>query len=747
MTAPPASGALAPMTVTPIGSRPPGVKLTPVQREQTSGVTARSGLASLAQDALIQSAADILGSGVNPSDRTGSATGLVVGYVQSGKTLSFTTAIALARDNGFPLVIVIAGNKTNLLTQSHDRLSRDLNVDGGEGLPAWKMRKNIRAQDAHDEQLIRQTIASWHDAALEEDERATLLLTVLKQNQRLSSLTTLLRRLNLRDIPVLVIDDEADQASLNTKVQKGQESTTYTRLRNLRDALPCHTYLQYTATPQAPLLINIADTLSPNFVRVLEPGGSYAGGKEFFAPGSPYVRTIPPLDITPDNVPLPPDPPPSLLEAMRDFFIGLSASLITTRTRRSMLIHPSRVRAVHHGSVQWATAVKDEWLRTLGLSAGDPDRAALIVELRSAYDGLARTELAIPSFDEILGKLPRALRNTIVIEFNTNGRPRAPDIHWRDAEGWILVGGQAVDRGFTVDALTVTYMPRGVGMGNADALQQRARFFGYKRPYMGLCRIYLEQDTRDAFEKYVEHEEIMRRELQRIAATGDSLRSWRRRLVLSADLHPCRRTVISDDYTRARPGGGWTQQRGAEMTTEARRANAAAIAKLVQGLPLVDDVTYPATEPTQQHRVVHDVPLLSVVEMLVDYRLEDPRDTAAFTGILVALGEALQRDPNIKVSVYQMRPGARGTGRTVSAEGTLDDGFQQGPTRLAGGGTNYPGDAFFKSADQFSIQLHSYDLSRQSNVVATSAPLVAMNVPRHLAKDWLVQLQAGQPTS
>src|SRR5450756_1009926 len=72
-----------------------------------------------------------------------------------------------------------------------------------------------------------------------------------------------------------------------------QESTTYTRLRELRDALPCHTFLQYTATPQAPLLINIADILSPDFVHVLEPGEGYAGGAAFFAPGSPYIKVIP----------------------------------------------------------------------------------------------------------------------------------------------------------------------------------------------------------------------------------------------------------------------------------------------------------------------------------------------------------------------------------------------------------------------------------------------------------------------
>ena len=73
-------------------------------------------------------------------------------------------------------------------------------------------------------------------------------------------------------VPVLVIDDEADQASLNTAVASDDESTTYRRLMALRRALPLHLFLQYTATPQAPLLLNIIDSFSPNSVAVLQPG-------------------------------------------------------------------------------------------------------------------------------------------------------------------------------------------------------------------------------------------------------------------------------------------------------------------------------------------------------------------------------------------------------------------------------------------------------------------------------------------
>jgi hypothetical protein len=325
----------------------PGVKWLPFQREQATGVARRSGLDEIERTNLVRSAAEILGSGIDPKKGAARATGLVVGYVQSGKTLNFTTVIGLARDNGFPLIIVVAGNKTNLLTQSHQRLMKDLDVDGGEGLPAWIMDKNPKEQGGRYEQLLKQTIANWRDTSRDPEEKPTLLLTVLKQNQRLSALTAILRKLDLKDVPALIIDDEADQASLNIKVNQGTESTTYTRLRELRDTLSCHTYLQYTATPQAPLLINITDVLSPDFVHVLEPGAGYVGGAEFFKPRSPYIKVIPAADIPPNNAPVPLDPPEIFLEAMRVFFVGLAVSIIEKTGRRSMLVHPAVAKIIH----------------------------------------------------------------------------------------------------------------------------------------------------------------------------------------------------------------------------------------------------------------------------------------------------------------------------------------------------------------------------------------------------------------
>ena len=331
-------------------------------------------------------------------------------------------------------------------------------------------------------------------------------------------------------------------------------------------------------------------------------------------------------------------------------------------------------------------------------------------------------------------------------EFAVRLRPKTPKINWRHAEGWILVGGEAVDRGFTVDSLSVTYMPRGTGVGNADTLQQRARFFGYKHRYLGICRIYLEEGLKTAFEQYVEHEELMRLEIKRLAERGTNLRSWRRRLVLDPSLQPCRRSVISDSYLRATPGGGWTHQLGALMTQEKHTENTAVLEKLIQQLNFERDTTCLSTSSVQIHEVDQNAPLKQVVDALVDYQLEDPRDTAAFTGLLVSLGEVLKKDPSATAAVYWMRPPWRGS-RAIGKGGTIDN-FVQGPTRTARGVTTYPGDSSFKAPKKLSLQLHSLDLRMGKNgqgpTVAKNAPLIAFHVPARLAKAWLVQIQSEQ---
>jgi hypothetical protein len=412
------------------------------------------------RESVRDAAVSILAKTVPPNAPVGQETGLVIGYVQSGKTMSFETVAALARDNGFQIVIVVAGVANPLLDQSTGRLRRDLRLDEQGRERRWIQFQNPGDDDAT-VQAIRDVLDDWRDPGTPEEYKKTVLITVLKNHRRLQNLADLVRSLGLQGVPVLIIDDEADQASLNNEVAQGQESTTYRNLMELRQALLSHTYLQYTATPQAPLLISIIDSLSPNFVEVLQPGDDYVGGREFFGDNLSYARVIPPNEVPTNANPLT-EPPESLLEALRVFMVGVTAGLREGRNtgNRSMLVHPSHRTAQHQGYYNWVRDIFEEWKRILNLRDNDPDKQELIEDFREAYRDVADTvEGYLPAFEELLPSFRFAFRNTRILEVNARGG-RTPEVDWRSAYGWILVGGQAMDRGFTVEGLTVTYMPR-----------------------------------------------------------------------------------------------------------------------------------------------------------------------------------------------------------------------------------------------------------------------------------------------
>ena len=199
--------------------------------------------------------------------------------------------MALARDNGYRLVVVIAGTKNNLMEQTIDRLDDDL-LGGDGGANPWRMLIDPDEGQA----------AEIADVVGEADAAETVVCFVLKHTSRLDRLATALAvvgdHVDLSAVQALVIDDEADQASLNLKAQKGETSSTYAAIQQLRSALPRHDFLMYTATPQGPLLIALDDQLSPQTTTVLRSGDGYVGGHELFIEhGESYVRTIPEAEV------------------------------------------------------------------------------------------------------------------------------------------------------------------------------------------------------------------------------------------------------------------------------------------------------------------------------------------------------------------------------------------------------------------------------------------------------------------
>lgn len=730
-----------PIIVEPV-SGPRGSRWTPVAGPETLDFLSTV-VPEGSRDSVRDAAVSILAKSVPPTGEADQETGLVVGYVQSGKTMSFETVAALARDNAFQIVIVVAGTANPLLDQSTGRLRRDLRLDEPDRARRWIQFQNPSADDAT-VQAIRDVLDDWRDPGTPEEYKKTVLITVLKNYRRLQNLADLIRAVGALGVPVLFIDDEADQASLNTEVAQGQESTTYRCLMALRQALPTHTYLQYTATPQAPLLVSIIDSLSPDFVQVLEPGEAYVGGREFFADNLTYVRVIPPPDVPTNANPLS-EPPESLLDALRVYMVGVTAGISQARNtgNRSMLVHPSHRTAQHQEYYNWVRDIFEEWKRILNLPDNDPDKQELIEDFRAAYDDLAQTVgTALPAFDELVPSLRFAFRNTRVLEVNARAG-RTPPVDWRSAYGWILVGGQAMDRGFTVEGLTVTYMPRGIGVGNADTVQQRGRFFGYKRPYLGYCRIYLEQGTLRAFRTYVEHEEDIRTQLETFHDSGQPLNDWKRAFVLDAALRPCRHNVLEFDYMRGRFSDDWVAPRVVLASDSVVQANRQTVAGFVQGLAFSDDEGHPERTDVQRHHICVEVPLRTAIEqLLIPMRITGNTDSQRNTGLLLQLSKALEDDPDEVCTIYRMSPATRRR-RGIDQNGEVTNLFQgEAPVHpRERRGEVYPGDRAIRDDGNVTIQIHTLDLTRDDQSVAANVPVLAVWVPARLTRSWITQDQ------
>ena len=685
---------------------------------------------------------------IPPNVSRGNETGLVIGYVQSGKTMSFTTVAALARDNGYQMVIVVAGTSESLLAQSVTRLQNDLQLSARR---KWRAFTNPSVQTG-ERDAIADTLAEWRGGSVREADRQAILITVMKNHTRLKNLYELMDALgDLAGVPTLVVDDEADQASMNTKVKDGEESTTHQRLAILRQKLPNHTFLQYTATPQAPLLINLIDVLSPRFTELLTPGQDYTGGRSFFVDSPHLIRDIPSGDVPVSGrsraVPPRTDPPASLHKAMRLFFLGVAAGYVLNESdgkNRSMMVHPSEKQALHQQYLGWVRQARNEWRRIIALDQSDPDRRELLSSFEEDYADLSETVQNLPSFNQLADRLLYAMGRTEVQLVNSTREGKRP-IDWGSTYPFILVGGTAMDRGFTVEGLTVTYMPRGIGVGNADTIQQRARFFGYKRAYLGYCRVFLETIVHQAFRQYVRHEDDVHRQLQTLLHEGKRLTDWKRAFFLDSALRPTRSNVLDLDYIRGNYSDRWFTPSAPHDLEEATVTNRQVVEDFISGLTFLPDQGDDRRTVAQKHLVASDVTLSRAYEHLLTLlRVTRLKDSQRFTGLLLQVRAYLEENPNETCAVYRMS-GGRLRERSVNndTENEIPELFQgQNPS-----GTRnpseiiYPGDERIRASHGMTIQLHNLRVlgPERGPVIADNVPAIAVWLPRSMSHDWVSQ--------
>lgn len=707
-----------------------------------------------AQDSVRANCVAILAKG-QPPDSLGERTGLVLGRVQSGKTMSFTGVTALAHDNSVPLVIVLAGTKNNLVGQTHSRLQRDLGLHGGRALfAAWR---TVAFGPTTPEPALGDALRSA--LSIEAARGApTVLVTLLKQtrsgNQRpdqgIDKLSTIISRLdrNLRDALerrlVLIIDDEADEASLDASTNNRPPTPTYRAIRRLRSLLPCNTYLQYTATPQAVLLLSLLDQLSPDFVHPVPPGADYVGGEDFFTGQTPNIllRPIPAAEAAQARAAQPQAAPPATLREAILTFYGSAALELLVRPEadwpdnRSMLVHPDVRRAAHTQFVTWVRQIKSNIEDVLNLDDSDPD----VADLANEVDGILRDlagplGVVAPSFADVRDPLRQLLGSTEILSMNSDS-PEEPN--WQERYAIIAVGGNKLQRGYTLNGLTVTWMTRSPGQFQADTILQRGRFFGYRRTYLPFCRVFVPADLQQAFEAIVPHETALWDALTE-QSTVTTLRDWRRLMLLDPVMRPCRNSVVRLNVLRGAYGVRplWFEQQrfDADFTDH----NAALRSNFLASINQWNDWPNSATWTDPQRARFTILPLRDVInELLTAWRVVDT-EVPRLSGLLFQLANAVDARDDEPCVLIQMNYLAH------PSRGIDDDG--QVTNLRQGRQQRYPGDRalFNPPGEQIvddwngltSIQVYEFRLTHDGANVAEGVPFIAVRPAARLGQAWL----------
>lgn len=604
--------------------------------------------------------------------------GLVVGHVQSGKTANYTGVICKAADAGYKVVVVLAGMHNNLRSQTQMRL--DEGFLGYETMPPKTAGdRNLRTIGVG---LIDSDLAIRPDyitnRANDGDFRKTVAdtmgitpgsrpwLFVVKKNA--SVLKNLLswvedRVADTRDgetnrpivssLPLLVIDDEADNASVDTGDQPrdadGNPDPDYEpkainrAIRRLLYVFEKSAYVGYTATPFANIFIHdqgttaeYGDDLFPrSFIVNLPTPSDYAGPVRVFGlQGSdvdeenefawrplPLVRHV--TDHADTDSPaerngwVPPahrnnhrplylgvaEPPPSLRKAVLSFVLACAARRARKQEREhnSMLIHVTRYTIVQSEVKRQVEEYLEGIKRRLRYGEGDGQHG-LMGELETLWGEdfvpttvAVRTEtddplLTLINWSEIKAQLPTAAGDISVREINgTAGDVLDYENHRNLGLNVIAIGGDKLARGLTLEGLTVSYFLRATRM--YDTLMQMGRWFGYRPGYLDLCRLYTTSDLEEWFQHIAEASEELRAEFDHMVAVGGTPHDYGLKVKSHPVLMVTSRVKMRNSYELQLAFAGSVQETVVfDRRADALARNSAAADRLVRSLG-------PPTEP------------------------------------------------------------------------------------------------------------------------------------------------------
>lgn len=477
--------------------------------------------------------------------------GLVLGHVQSGKTSNYLGLVNKAADAGYRVIIIIAGVQNSLRNQTQHRT--DL---GFVGLDSTNIGKSSGTKHIGVGLLNATRTAGSFTSTQGDFNKATAnkvnfpltnsnepVVFVIKKNT--NTLSTLIDWLQHHsgtgsaqriDLPLLLIDDEADNASINTS-KPGEVSRINKQIRELLGVFNRSAYIGYTATPFANIFIDpdnddhlLGQDLFPrDFIVSLEAPNNYIGpGRVFTNEGahSPVRYIDDHWDLIPSShkKDLAPDLlPESLTTAIRAFILARAIRIKRGdgRHHSSMLVNPSPYvdvqDAVSDLVLEYVSNMQNSIRVYGGKTSEQSKRYPLFRDLFATWSE-EFSDLDF-SWDEIYPLLREAVEPVQVVNINSKSSGRLNYAEAQDSPLHVIaIGGYSLSRGLTLEGLTTSYIIR--NSRSYDTLFQMGRWFGYRPNYEDICRIWMTEEMAGWYEHITEAVEELRSDLRRMEQAG-----------------------------------------------------------------------------------------------------------------------------------------------------------------------------------------------------------------------------------
>ncbi len=477
--------------------------------------------------------------------------GMVVGHVQSGKTANYTGLICKAADAGYKLIVVIAGVHNNLRSQTQRRID--------EGFVGRDSARLLSRQDDmyvgvgrfdHTRRPVTftNTIRDFNKATATgvgiplQNLTEPAVFVIKKNSSTLKNLLEWLREHSARgggesiDEPMLLIDDEADNASINIRHGAGEVARINGQIRDLLRMFDRSCYVGYTATPFANIFIDPdtddqmrgEDLFPRSFIVSLDPPSNYFGATTvFLEAGEQYIRNI---EDSEDHLPIRHEIgivlssiPPSLADAVRTFILGRAIRLARGHEGQhcSMLVNASRFMNVQRQLRNQIHELLDGIKGSIRVNGALPPETALLDPKIGALHAVWEREFTDTEFDwaHVQSCLLEAASPIRAVEVNSQS-PGTLDYTGNRQDGLnvIAVGGFSLSRGLTLEGLMVSYFLRNSMM--YDTLMQMGRWFGYRPGYQDLCRIWMPDAAQGWYEHIADSIEELRSELRSMEASN-----------------------------------------------------------------------------------------------------------------------------------------------------------------------------------------------------------------------------------